>query len=100
MQEGESLIAQACMREAVEDNPPRGDRIEWQAGYISGALLMPKRRVDLLVGFPPDSSTTARCILIRRSGSPILWRRIFKEAGFRVNGEGSVSARSGSVAQV
>jgi hypothetical protein len=48
-QEGEALITQACRREAVEDNPSRSDRIEWQAGYISGALLMPKRRVDLLV---------------------------------------------------
>lgn len=49
-QKGEALIAQACRREAVEDNGPRSDRIEWQAGYICGALLMPKRRIDLLVG--------------------------------------------------
>ena len=49
-QEGEVLITQACRREAVQDYPPRSDRIEWQAGYICGALLMPKRRVDLLVG--------------------------------------------------
>ena len=47
-QKGETLIAQACRREAVEDNAPRSDRIEWQAGYICGALLMPKRRIDLL----------------------------------------------------
>jgi Zn-dependent peptidase ImmA (M78 family) len=50
-QKDEALIAQACRRETVEDNaPPRGDRIEWQAGYICGAVLMPKRRIDLLVG--------------------------------------------------
>jgi IrrE N-terminal-like domain len=49
-QTGEALIAQACRRDTVEDHLHRsGDRIEWQAGYISGALLMPKRRVDLLV---------------------------------------------------
>jgi hypothetical protein len=24
--------------------------MEWQAGYICGAMLMPKRRVDLLAG--------------------------------------------------
>jgi Zn-dependent peptidase ImmA (M78 family) len=56
-QEGEVLIVQACRREAVEDNPSRSDRIEWQAGYISGALLMPKRRIDLLIGkFTPTYS--------------------------------------------
>ena len=49
-QESETLIAQACRRDTVEDHIHRnGDRIEWQAGYISGALLMPRRRIDLLV---------------------------------------------------
>jgi len=24
--------------------------MEWQAGYVSGALLMPKSRIELLVG--------------------------------------------------
>ena len=61
-QKGETLIAQACRREAVEDNAPRSDRIEWQAGYICGALLMPKRRIDLLV---------AR-FLSTQPGSPVL----------------------------
>jgi len=61
-QKGETLIAQACRREAVEDNAPRSDRIEWQAGYICGALLMPMRRIDLLV---------AR-FLSTQPGSPVL----------------------------
>jgi hypothetical protein len=35
----------------VEGNVDRlTDWIEWQAGYICGALLMPKRRMDLLAG--------------------------------------------------
>ena len=61
-QKGEALIAQACRRETIEDNAPRCDRIEWQAGYLCGALLMPKRRIDLLV---------AR-FLSTLSGSPVL----------------------------
>jgi Zn-dependent peptidase ImmA (M78 family) len=61
-QKVEALTAQACRRETIEDNAPRSDRIEWQAGYICGALLMPKRRIELLV----------RRFLSMQSGSPLL----------------------------
>ncbi len=40
-----------CYSRTVEGNVDRlMDWMEWQAGYICGALLMPKRRMDLLVG--------------------------------------------------
>jgi Zn-dependent peptidase ImmA (M78 family) len=39
-----------CYSRTVEGNVDRlTDWMEWQAGYICGALLMPKRRVDWLV---------------------------------------------------
>jgi hypothetical protein len=40
-----------CYSRTVEGNIDRlTDWMEWQAGYFCGALLMPKRRVDLLAG--------------------------------------------------
>jgi hypothetical protein len=32
------------------ENTPISDRLEWQAGYASGALLMPRRRVLRVTG--------------------------------------------------
>ena len=40
-----------CYSRTVEGNIDRlTDWMEWQAGYFCGALLMPKRRMDLLAG--------------------------------------------------
>jgi hypothetical protein len=82
-QEGETLIAQACRRETVEDNAPRSDRIEWQAGYICGALLMPQRRVDRLVGRFRSTRSFAPVLLAGSADAEELVERV--TIGFRVS---------------
>jgi len=47
---GEGPVAQACRCEEVEESAERWDDwMEWQARYMSGAMLMPKSRVCRLV---------------------------------------------------
>jgi hypothetical protein len=82
-QKGEALIAQACRRETVEDNAPRSDRIEWQAGYICGALLMPKRRIDLLVGRFLSTRSNSPTLLVGSADAEELVERV--TIGFRVS---------------
>ena len=82
-QGGEALIAQACRRETVEDNAQRGDRLEWQAGYICGALLMPKRRVELLVGRFLSTRSASPVLLAGSADAEELVERV--TIGFRVS---------------
>jgi hypothetical protein len=83
-QKGEALTAQACRRETVEDNaPPHGDRIEWQAGYICGALLMPKRRIDLLVGRFLSTRSGSQVLVADSADAEELVERV--TIGFRVS---------------
>ncbi len=39
-----------CLRQTLLPRSTTMDWMEWQAGYVSGALLMPRSRVKLLVG--------------------------------------------------
>jgi uncharacterized protein DUF955 len=39
-----------CARARLLPRSSEPDWMEWQAGYVSGALLMPKSRIELLVG--------------------------------------------------
>ncbi len=82
-QEGEALIAQACRRDTVEDHAQRGARIEWQAGYICGALLMPKRRIDLLVGRFLSTCSVAPLLVAGSADAEELVERV--TVGFRVS---------------
>ena len=45
-----------CHRETIE-TAPENDWMEWQAGYISGALLMPRRYVITVAGQVAESYT-------------------------------------------
>jgi len=81
--QGEGRIAQACRREAVADHAPRSDRIEWQAGYICGALLMPKRRVDLLVDRFRSTCSTSPVLVAGSAEAEELVERV--AIGFRVS---------------
>jgi hypothetical protein len=38
-----------CLRQTLLPSNTLTDWMEWQAGYVSGALLMPRSRVKLLV---------------------------------------------------
>ena len=46
--QGSEAMKQICKRDAIS-NAPQTDWMEWQAGYVSGALLMPASRVGGLV---------------------------------------------------
>ena len=81
--EGEAQIAQVCRREAVADHAPRSDRIEWQAGYICGALLMPKRRIDLLVDRFRSTSVISPVLVAGSAETEELVERV--AVGFRVS---------------
>ena len=83
---GEARIAQACRRETVEDHAPRNDRIdrvEWQARYLGGALLMPKRRLDRLVGRFLSTFSTAPVLVAGSAEAEELVERV--SIGFRVS---------------
>ncbi len=59
------------------------DRIEWQAGYICGALLMPKRRIDLLVGRFLSTCSVAPLLVAGSADAEELVERV--TVGFRVS---------------
>jgi IrrE N-terminal-like domain len=83
---GEARIAQACRRETIEDHASRNersDRIEWQARYIGGALLMPKRRLDRLVSRFLSSYSTAPVLVAGSAEAEELVERV--SIGFRVS---------------
>ena len=85
-QPGEARIAQVCRRETVEDQGSRSDRIdrvEWQARYLGGALLMPKRRLDRLVGRFLSTFSTAPVLVAGSAEAEELVERV--SIGFRVS---------------
>jgi Zn-dependent peptidase ImmA (M78 family) len=65
-----------CYSRTVEGNVDRlTDWMEWQAGYICGALLMPKRRMDLLAGaFVKESGVAGRILADNIDGARLIKR--------------------------
>jgi hypothetical protein len=52
-----------CKRDTILD-APTGDWMEWQAGYVCGAILMPKGEVERVVGdyFKKQGQTASRSL--------------------------------------
>jgi Zn-dependent peptidase ImmA (M78 family) len=71
---GEGPVAQSCRCEDTDDSPNRWDDwMEWQARYMSGALLMPKSRVcrlgqklarDRTLDLPLQNGSSSSIILV------------------------------------
>jgi Zn-dependent peptidase ImmA (M78 family) len=71
---GEGPVAQSCRCEDTDDLPNRWDDwMEWQARYMSGALLMPKSRVcrlgqklarDRTLDLPLQNGSSSSIILV------------------------------------